>query len=1360
MGIGRQVADAYIDVHGDTTKFRSSLDKAAVQGRKAGREAADGFAKAWAKRSESEFGRKWDAVLDAAYSNKKVDWNRLIPLFDASTFDDATKKIQKFMQANLAAKKLDREQYDSIMASMRGQLKMLDEEQRKVAELAETREKERRQRLSDEEALQWQMAQNIREQERYNKSFANLFRMNNIRGLEADFNKIADAMAKSDWSKWTKGSDDIDTISERVRLVVGEMNALGRVTDEQGKLIISSVEDHVRAEKDRAAAVANSKEEAERFKKSLDNLVGTAGLKEMERDFQRITRAMATANWGPVSKDFTNIREFRVHVEDVADAMRRNGRISDAEFSRVSESVQRASRHVAEFNVELSKGQKGAGVLNKLTNAMSKSWGRMDSTVKMVMTSILVAAGPLATILSGVSASMTAVVSSAAMAAASFVPLVAAGSALAMGIFLAVSAFDEIKARLPGIQQSLDSIGSTWSRQAKEFGDAWGDSLDALLATFAERFAQFDIGNPLGRAFADISDTLTALINGPAFTAFMEAMETDLPAAVSGLGSGFVNLFGGLMSLMAGAAPVAKLLGEDFARWGTNIAASLEEARNSGKLEEVFGKARESLLSVFDLAGSVGSALGTMFMLGADTGNSLLDSLTRIVDKFNEWMHTDDGRQKMLDWFANGAEIIRSFEPLVVGLGEALGKLVTPHSIEQVGNLNSKLGESLPVIGDLLSALSDLGVLEILASLLDNITSVLEPMMPAFKELAEVVGDVLVGAMEELTPLFEEAGEGLTPLMELLAQLAKDVLPPLVPVIGAIIGIAVDLIKVLAEVIEFVAPLLEVVGKIVAAVIEMDGIKTIIEGIGATISGALEIMIGLLTGDWDRAWQGAKDMVGGVGEIFTGMWEIVEQVLVWLTDGFNALWTTIQEIFAPLGEWFAGVWDGIRTGAEEFGTGIGTFFSDTWTNISTGVSDSWNGMKDSIATTLMETDTNIREKLDGFWTKFDEVFPGTRALAEDEWNKMATALGAATNLIKENVSTHWDQMKQTASDRFNEIKTNTETAWTAVGTATNLWWTDVSDTVRTAADDALRPVKEKWGEIKKDTEQRWGEVRDAVNTRWDDILGKTRTTATELGHRAGEAGNSVRDRIMGPVNHLRGMWDGAWNQISSVLSHVWGRMKQAALDGINSLMQWMIQLPGRIIGGISSLPGQMATMGSQMMQGMMNGISNMAGSLVRSAVSAAQNAVQAVKNFLGIASPSKLFTEIGGFMGEGMVIGLDRSAGQVASAATALADAAVGEFAGDRMFGVGADAASRLAEGLASNRGLLSDAIGDLQPTIESVGTRVPAPGTSSGAGESSGEGGRTVIVESGAIRLDSKVSDPGLAADMVLDELINNTRL
>ena len=116
---------------------------------------------------------------------------------------------------------------------------------------------------------------------------------------------------------------------------------------------------------------------------------------------------------------------------------------------------------------------------------------------------------------------------------------------------------------------------------------------------------------------------------------------------------------------------------------------------------------------------------------------------------------------------------------------------------------------------------------------------------------------------------------------------------------------------------------------------------------------------------------------------------------------------------------------------------------------------------------------------------------------------------------------------------------------------------------------------------------------------------------------------------------------------------------QGAIDGIKE--KWP-DIVSAVEGAIESAKQAASNLGSalwqagvDLIQGFIDGIGSMGMSVVNKATEIAGGAVEAVKNFLGINSPSRVFKEIGKFTVEGMVVGLDKYAYMAEESASSLA---------------------------------------------------------------------------------------------------------
>lgn len=147
------------------------------------------------------------------------------------------------------------------------------------------------------------------------------------------------------------------------------------------------------------------------------------------------------------------------------------------------------------------------------------------------------------------------------------------------------------------------------------------------------------------------------------------------------------------------------------------------------------------------------------------------------------------------------------------------------------------------------------------------------------------------------------------------------------------------------------------------------------------------------------------------------------------------------------------------------------------------------------------------------------------------------------------------------------------------------------------------------------------------------------------------------------LNLLSGLVSNAPNIISQAGTMLVDFIAEIA-SHLPGILQKGIEIIGELLAGIvrevpnliASIPGIIADIGSafldkdwagigwDIISGIGSGIANAAGNLVDAAVSAARDAVNAVKGWLGIASPSKLMRDqVGKYMALGMGVGFEKN---------------------------------------------------------------------------------------------------------------------
>jgi phage-related protein len=132
--------------------------------------------------------------------------------------------------------------------------------------------------------------------------------------------------------------------------------------------------------------------------------------------------------------------------------------------------------------------------------------------------------------------------------------------------------------------------------------------------------------------------------------------------------------------------------------------------------------------------------------------------------------------------------------------------------------------------------------------------------------------------------------------------------------------------------------------------------------------------------------------------------------------------------------------------------------------------------------------------------------------------------------------------------------------------------------------------------------------------------------------------------------------------VASVINFFTGlfaTVSNAVRSFMTTVINFFQQLGRDIISTLASLPGKMVEVGRNIIDGIVTGLRNAASAVTNFLIGLAQDALGAVKRFLGIASPSRVFRDqVGRRIGEGLAQGIKDSTGGVIAQAKAMSEAA------------------------------------------------------------------------------------------------------
>lgn len=135
--------------------------------------------------------------------------------------------------------------------------------------------------------------------------------------------------------------------------------------------------------------------------------------------------------------------------------------------------------------------------------------------------------------------------------------------------------------------------------------------------------------------------------------------------------------------------------------------------------------------------------------------------------------------------------------------------------------------------------------------------------------------------------------------------------------------------------------------------------------------------------------------------------------------------------------------------------------------------------------------------------------------------------------------------------------------------------------------------------------------------------------------------NIITAIVTAGVRILVAIITGNFNAIPGIVGDALRRMREAAGDAFNGLLELIRGIPQRIISALGNLSSLLYSAGQDVIRGMVNGITSMAASIGRAAGEAAGGALRAARDAILSRSPSKAMMWVGQDFGEGFIIGIE-----------------------------------------------------------------------------------------------------------------------
>ncbi|KIP21138.1 Phage-related minor tail protein [Anoxybacillus ayderensis] len=245
------------------------------------------------------------------------------------------------------------------------------------------------------------------------------------------------------------------------------------------------------------------------------------------------------------------------------------------------------------------------------------------------------------------------------------------------------------------------------------------------------------------------------------------------------------------------------------------------------------------------------------------------------------------------------------------------------------------------------------------------------------------------------------------------------------------------------------------------------------------------------------------------------------------------------------------------------------------------------------------------------------------------WDEIKAFLSATWEGIKAVAVVVWDGLKTYFTTIVNIYKTIFTTVWEGIKTVITTVW----EGLKTAATAIFEGIKAYFTTVlniyKTIFTTIWNTIKTVVFEVWNGLKTAATTIFNAIASFLSNVWNGVKTSVSNIVSSLSSAVQNTFNSLRSAISNIFGGVRDTLVniwEGIkNTARSWA---------------SSFVEIGKDLLRGIWNGMSNMADWLWEKVKSMLSGLTNKIKDFFGIRSPSRLFAEYGGYLSQGLAIGI------------------------------------------------------------------------------------------------------------------------
>lgn len=456
-------------------------------------------------------------------------------------------------------------------------------------------------------------------------------------------------------------------------------------------------------------------------------------------------------------------------------------------------------------------------------------------------------------------------------------------------------------------------------------------------------------------------------------------------------------------------------------------------------------KAANNFLDSFAYA--IGQVAGSFARIGLTIAQNIIGGIEKFLKQ-----NTQRIKNYLIDMFNIGSEISKiagnlavAFADVFSAFGGETAQQITADLIGIFAEIGMVLTETAAKLGrDILNMIAQpfIDNKDILKSAIEGSLGVIETVTSGVLTVVQNLSDAISRLYDEhVKPFFDSIANGLSsifgtlitgyntyvlPVLQGLAEQFKGLLEgPLGDVIlkiEAFLGKLIDSLKLLWESVLvplinwIIANLLPVVAKIIdvvgtTAIKVLESLIKIIGDVADTLSGIIDFLVGVFTGDWELAWQGIKEIADGawsfIKDVVSGAWEIIKTVIKGalsiiksiISTAWNAIKALTSTIWNAIKKTLSGLWNSLKSTASTVFNAIKTKVASVWDSVKNKTSQVWENVTTFVSNKVEAIKNAIINKFNAARDAVRSAFEGIVDFIKAPINQAISIVNNAVGMI-------------------------------------------------------------------------------------------------------------------------------------------------------------------------------------------------------------------------------------------------------------------------------------------------------------------------------------------------------------------------